>query len=58
MGSIVDDECFQTLDTLDKETDSAVLDYIIPPAEFYKVEVTRDTVSTIEYKYHLKFIII
>jgi hypothetical protein len=48
---IKSDECSLTLESLGMETDSTVLDYIIPPAEFHGVEVTRDFVATIEYKY-------
>ena len=47
------DECSLTLESLGMETDSAVLDYIIPPVEFHGVEVTRDFETTIEYKYQI-----
>jgi hypothetical protein len=42
MGSIDNDACIQTLDSFGMQTDSAVLEYIIPPTEFHKVEVTID----------------
>jgi len=57
---IDNDECMLTLESLGMETDSSVLDYIIPPVEFSGVEVTRDFVATIaiEYKYQMFYIII